>query len=253
MTDNEFDDLCEADVSRVMAHIGARSVSHPEVGATGLFDMTPARFRVCVDVLRERGFDIVEFIVCGGDRLGNEVGYALRGIEYTAVPEVVDRAAVVRAGIGAAGISAALVDEFVELTGEIVQCESAWRPNTVAVDFEHYPLGRVADGADYSAPRGLTGMQPRLFQEYRPAGSSTNIYDPVASIAALWRFASANFGVDLTTGSGLAEFGRFWRAHRGTWWNLPYPPLVLSTQSAVDFNPDQAVSSPTALNWLGIR
>lgn len=177
------------------------------------------------------------------DRLSRSV------IEYQAVSDVVDRTGVARDGISAAGVPIELVDEFVELTGEIVQCESGWQPNAVAVDFDHYPLGAAADGADYAAPRGLTGMQPRLFQQYRAAGTSTNIYDPVASIAALWRFVAAHFGVDLATGDGLPEFRRFWRAHRRSWWNVPWPPLILPTQVADDFDPGDASAASARPAW----
>ncbi|SLC72440.1 hypothetical protein [Mycobacteroides abscessus] len=234
MTEQE---VSEADVARVLAHIGGRSVSHPESGATGWWDMPAAQFRACVDTLRERGYDIIEFTVCGGDRQGNETGYALRPIEYTAAPEVVDRDGVTRAGISAAGVPQPMVDLFVGLTDQIVQCESAWQPNAIAVDFERYTHGVAPDGVDYAAPRGLTGMQPRQFQKHRPTGSSANIYDPVASIAALWRFVAAEFGVDLTTGTGLPEFRRLWRTHRRNWWNMPWPPLKLMPQTATDFEP----------------
>ncbi|WP_100514223.1 hypothetical protein [Mycobacteroides abscessus] len=228
----------EDDIDRVLGHIGARSISHPDSGATGLRDMPAARFRACVDTLRERAYDIIEFTVCGGGRLGNETGYALRPITYTAVALVTDRDEAIRAGISTAGVPPSLIDLFVELTDKIVQCESAWQPNAVDNDFEHHPLGLAPDGTDYAAPRGLAGMQPRLFQQNRPIGSSTNIFDPAASIAALWRFVAAHFGVDLTTGAGLPEFHQLWRAHRGNWWNAPWPPLPLSTQSSTDFDPN---------------
>lgn len=78
----------------------------------------------------------------------------------------------------------------------------------------------MPDGLSYTRPRGLAQLTPWMFERYRAAGTSTDIYDPVASIAALWRFIADHFTVDLLTGAGVVEFREKWFDHRLDWWWL---------------------------------
>lgn len=142
------------------------------------------------------------------------------------------RPALIRAGLIAASVPDGLVEKFSEATAEIVLIESGWQPNARAVsqgegkgpDKLFGDAGQrdqfLADGGRYRSPRGLAQLTPYLFDRYRAPGTHNDIYDPVASIAALWLFIADNFAVDLTTGRGLAEFRENWRNHRADWWWL---------------------------------
>ncbi|OHU47358.1 hypothetical protein BKG82_27295 [Mycobacteroides chelonae] len=143
-----------------------------------------------------------------------------------------DRAALIRLGLTAAGVPKELAEKFGEATADIVRIETDWQPDARAAN-----LGEgkgpdklfgdtvrrdqiLADGRPYRCPRGLTQLTPHLFDRYRAPGTRNDIDDPVASIAALWLFIADNFNVNLTTGSGLAEFRENWRNHRADWWWL---------------------------------
>ncbi len=53
-----------------------------------------------------------------------------------------------------------------------------------------------SDGAPAGSSRGLTQVTPATFQHYRLAGLSSNIYDPVANIAASMRYVMDRHHVD---------------------------------------------------------
>ena len=78
----------------------------------------------------------------------------------------------------------------------------------------------MADGHSYATPRGVAQLTPWIFEHYQAEDTSPDIYDPGASIAALWRFIADHFDVDLQTGAGVAEFREKWFDHRPDWWWL---------------------------------
>lgn len=133
-----------------------------------------------------------------------------------------DHQAVSEQGLEAAGVPAPIRAAFASATDAIVHSESAWNRNALAA-WGPRPGPLLADDAPDSAQRGLGQLSMRLFTQYHATGTSTNIYDPVASIAALWRFIADHRRVDLATGAGLDEFCAFWRSHRSTWWDAPRP------------------------------
>lgn len=133
-----------------------------------------------------------------------------------------DHKAVTDQGLTAAGVPAQVRERFASATDAIVHSESAWNRNALTAWGQH-PGPLLADDAPESAQRGLSQLSMRLFMQHHVTGTSTNIYDPVASIAALWRFIAAEHAVDLSTGAGLDAFCEFWRTHRTTWWDNPRP------------------------------
>ncbi|MFV8142298.1 hypothetical protein ACNQR7_32545 [Mycolicibacterium senegalense] len=140
-----------------------------------------------------------------------------------------ERDATSRAGLIAAGVADDRIEAFSTITDQIIARESAWNRDACAIDsswrgprklFGHDNAGIMSDGRPYASARGLAQLTPWIFDQYRPEGTSTDIYDPIASIAALWRFIADQFNVDLTTGRGLSEFHEFWLAHQTDWWWL---------------------------------
>lgn len=142
-----------------------------------------------------------------------------------------DRTAVIRAGLMAAGVPAERVELFSPLTDDIIVTESGWDPDAVALAIDSSFRGpaalfgtdrsrAMADGHSYATPRGVAQLTPWIFEHYQADGTTPDIYDPVASIAALWRFIADHFDVDLQTGAGAAEFREKWFDHRPDWWWL---------------------------------
>lgn len=126
------------------------------------------------------------------------------------------RSTIIRAGLSAAGVPAELHEKFEAPTADIALIESGWNAAARAIAI----TGRGPEKFFGGVPSGLTQLTPLLFERYRAEGTSTDIFDPVASIAALWRFIADNFAVDLSTGTGVEEFHAVWRAHRQDWWWL---------------------------------
>ena len=144
-------------------------------------------------------------------------------------PEV--RPSLIQSGLIAAGVPAERVELFAALTDEIITTESGWHADARALAKDSSYRGPAAlfgqgsgcvmpDGLSYTTPRGLAQLTPWIFEQYHAAGTANDIYDPVASIAALWRFIADRFAVDLTTGSGIGEFREMWFDHRTDWWWL---------------------------------
>lgn len=142
------------------------------------------------------------------------------------------RPPLIRAGLNAAGVPTEIAEKFSAATADIILIETDWHPDARAINLGEGkgpdklfgPASQrdqiLADGGPYRAPRGLTQITPWLFDRYRAPGTPDDIYDPAASIAALWLFIADNFDVALKTGSGLAEFRENWRNHRADWWWL---------------------------------
>lgn len=81
--------------------------------------------------------------------------------------------------------------------------ESSWNPNSVN-DYDSNAVGAiVADGYPYQCSRGLAQCIPQTFAAYHAAGTSNNIYDPVANIAASMLYVVHVYGV-ARDGSNLA-------------------------------------------------
>ncbi|TXH09979.1 MAG: hypothetical protein E6R04_06860 [Spirochaetes bacterium] len=131
---------------------------------------------------------------------------------------------VMRDGLRAAGVPAHLLRDFVEVTYDIIEHASGWDHGAVTPPTEHGP-SLDSDGAHPDARRGLTQLHPGEFARYHAAGTSPDIYDPVASIAALWRLIADQFDVDLTTGAVLQMFTDLVHAHPETWRNRASNPL----------------------------
>lgn len=92
------------------------------------------------------------------------------------------------------------------LNGYVTICnrESSWDPNSVN-DYDSNAVGAtVADGFPYQCSRGLAQCIPQTFAAYHAAGTSTNIYDPVANIAASMLYVVHVYGVS-RDGSNLAS------------------------------------------------
>lgn len=136
---------------------------------------------------------------------------------------------VIREGLRLAGIPRPLMRDFVEITYDIIEYESGWDHTAVSQEQGH---ALESDGAHPDACRGLAQLRPTVFARYHAQGTSSNIYDSVASIAALWLFIADQFDVNLTTGAVLQVFIDLWFAHPETWRDraLNPPPDVVSAE-----------------------
>lgn len=151
-----------------------------------------------------------------------------------------DRAGLIEAGLLSAGVPQGRVELFAGVTDEIITTESGWHADAraaagsslfkgPAVLFGEDTERVLPDGRTYATPRGLAQLTPRMFELYRAAGTSADIYDPAAAVAALWRFISDHFAVDLITGVGVAEFREKWYDHRSDlWWLTELAPFSSS-------------------------
>lgn len=124
-----------------------------------------------------------------------------------AIVPVAERPGIIRAGLLAAGTPAAVAERFVGPSSDIVHFESAW--NSAACTTHPEFMG--------GPPSGLTQLTPRLFEAHHVEGTPNDVFDPVASVAALWCFIANNFAVDLISGAGVEEFHEFWKNHRLDW------------------------------------
>lgn len=81
--------------------------------------------------------------------------------------------------------------EWVKYLRPLIDKESGGNSDAVAARGEH-PV--AADGESAQSPRGLVALTPRVFGEYHRAGTSMNIYDPVANVAAAIGFINSRRG-----------------------------------------------------------
>jgi SLT domain-containing protein len=65
-----------------------------------------------------------------------------------------------------------------------------------------------SDGAPADSSRGILQTTPETFAEYHQPGTSDNIYNPVANIAASMNYVMARYGVN-KDGSNLGNVGQF--------------------------------------------
>ncbi|CPW53235.1 transglycosylase SLT domain-containing protein [Mycobacteroides abscessus] len=127
-------------------------------------------------------------------------------IVYTAhpVPHVTD--ADIFAGLQAAGVNPGLFRRFDAATRTIMGGESGGATNAVNRRDSNAWGARQSDGAPAGSSRGLMQTVPGTFAANHAPGTSTFIYDPVANIAAAWRYIAVRYHVDLHTGAGLVTF-----------------------------------------------
>lgn len=77
----------------------------------------------------------------------------------------------------------------------LIARESGGRPTAVASEPATEPGPRQPDGYRLGYARGITQTIPATFARYHQAGTSTNIYDPVANICASMNYVMHRYGV----------------------------------------------------------
>ena len=81
--------------------------------------------------------------------------------------------------------------------------ESSYAPNAVNTSDGNAVGPTVADGHPQNCSRGIAQCIPPTFAAFHVAGTSLEIYDPVANIAASMKYVMSNYGVS-RDGSNLA-------------------------------------------------
>lgn len=120
------------------------------------------------------------------------------------VPQISD--ADIEAGLRAAGVADPLVPVFAAAARIVIGGESGGNPNAVNLHDSNAHGQTQTDGAPANSSRGAMQTIPATFATHHAPGTSTVIYNPVANIAAAWRYINARYRVDLGTGSGLDAF-----------------------------------------------
>jgi hypothetical protein len=87
---------------------------------------------------------------------------------------------------------------------ELCTRESSLRPNAVNTTDSNATGPTVADGHPSDCSRGIAQCVPETFARYHASGTSWQIYDPVANIAAAIGYVIARYGVQ-QDGSNLAS------------------------------------------------
>ncbi|EFV12231.2 transglycosylase SLT domain-containing protein [Segniliparus rugosus] len=85
----------------------------------------------------------------------------------------------------------------------LMQRESSYNANAVNTSDSNAHGATVGDGNPANCSRGLAQCIPSTFAAYHQAGTSSNIYDPVANIAASMNYVQSQYGVS-ADGSNLA-------------------------------------------------
>lgn len=112
----------------------------------------------------------------------------------------------ITAGLTAAGVNPDLTDAFSIATRTIIGGESGGNDNAVNRRDANARGLVLLDGAPAGSSRGLMQTVPGTFAVFHAANTSNSIYDPVANIAAAWRYINARYKVNLETGAGLDGF-----------------------------------------------
>lgn len=84
--------------------------------------------------------------------------------------------------------------------------ESTRNPDAVNNSDSNAVGAPAADGSPAKSSRGIAQCIPPTFAAYHVAGTSTNIYDPVANTAASINYISHRYGGGVKDGSTLASF-----------------------------------------------
>ncbi|WP_157680251.1 transglycosylase SLT domain-containing protein [Mycobacterium dioxanotrophicus] len=127
-------------------------------------------------------------------------------VDYSAHPAAAVGDADIVAGLNAAGVAPELTARFTAATRTIIGGESGGSTNAVNRWDSNAWGATQPDGAPHNSSRGPMQTIPGTFAAYHAPGTSTAIYDPVANIAAAWRYIRVQYGVNLATGSGLDAF-----------------------------------------------
>lgn len=127
-------------------------------------------------------------------------------VVYTPHPTVQVTDGDIHAGLLAAGVNPQMLSTFTSATRTIIGGESGGSTNAVNRWDSNAWGAAQADGAPHNSSRGVMQTIPGTFAAYHAPGTSASIYDPVANIAAAWRYINARYGVDLQTGAGLDSF-----------------------------------------------
>lgn len=106
--------------------------------------------------------------------------------------------------------------QWQQLYQHMAEGESARNPNAVNTSDSNATGARQADGAPANSSRGIWQCIPTTFAAYHMAGTSTSIYDPVASAAASINYVMNRYHV-APTGEGLAAFAAARGVGRGTY------------------------------------
>jgi hypothetical protein len=145
---------------------------------------------------------------------GNSLAATAHGHDGANKPQDVTTVRVPKTGSVTAAIDAALDDIGISdpqararwHAGYEVLIKRESGDNIDAVNLEdtnaHGPI--QPDGAPEGSSRGLTQVTPGTFRQFHAPGTSTNIYDPVANIAASIRYVMARYHVS-PTGIDLAD------------------------------------------------
>lgn len=127
-------------------------------------------------------------------------------IVYTAHPVSHVTDSDISAGLQAAGVNPGLFRQFDVATRTIMGGESGGATNAVNRGDSNAWGARQTDGAPAGSSRGPMQTVPGTFAANHAPGTSVFIYDPVANIAAAWRYIAVRYHVDLRTGAGLVTF-----------------------------------------------
>ena len=96
-------------------------------------------------------------------------------------------------------------NRFINTWLEVARNESGFSPNA-ANGWDSNAVGATAaDGYPAQSSRGMWQTIPETFAANHVAGTSTSIYDPLASCAASIRYTMQQYGVD-TNGNGIDAF-----------------------------------------------
>lgn len=116
-------------------------------------------------------------------------------------PSVSSHTAVVQAAAAAAGLTYS--SGWQNGYETICSRESSWDPNAVNNYDSNANGAIVADGDPLNCSRGLAQCIPSTFSTYHASGTSNDIYDAVANVAASMLYVVAVYGVN-HDGSNLA-------------------------------------------------
>ena len=106
--------------------------------------------------------------------------------------------------------------QWQQLYQHMADGESARTPNALNNSDSNATGAMMSDGAPANSSRGMWQCIPTTFAAYHMAGTSTSIYDPVASAAASMNYVMNRYHV-APTGEGLAAFAASRGVGRGTY------------------------------------
>jgi SLT domain-containing protein len=96
--------------------------------------------------------------------------------------------------------------QWLQTMRNVHEHESTRNPDAVNNSDSNAVGAPAADGSPAKSSRGIAQCIPPTFAAYHVAGTSTNIYDPVANTAASINYISHRYGGGVKDGSTLASF-----------------------------------------------